>query len=77
MTRKNNGSWRVANVVPAGVFDSDGRSCTAEEAERVRTVLEVFPELIGNRTIPEIAERLKSQGVLELFPPANERKVRS
>lgn len=77
MTRKKNGGWRIAGAVPAGVFDSDGRSCTAEEAERVRTVLEVFPELIGKRTIPDIAERLKSHGVLELFPPANERKVQS
>jgi hypothetical protein len=77
VTRKENSGYRVAGVVPAGVFDTDGRSCTAEEAERVQTVLEVFPELIGNRTIPEIAERLKTAGVLELFPPANERKVRS
>jgi hypothetical protein len=76
VTRNENSGWRVASVVPAGVFDTDGRSCTAEEAERVRTVLEVFPELIGTRTIPDIAERLKSCGVLELFPPANERKVR-
>ena len=77
MTRKDDSGWRVASVVPTGMFDSDGRSCTAEEAERVRTVLEVFPELIGQRTIPEIAEVLKAHGVLELFPPANEREVRS
>lgn len=70
MSKKKNGGWRIAGVVPAGVFDTDGRSCTAEEAERVRTVLEVFPELIGKRTIPEIAARLKSAGVLELFPTA-------
>lgn len=77
MTRKKKGGWRIAGAVPAGVFDSDGRSCTADEAERVRTVLEVFPELIGKRTIPEIAERLKSVGVLEVFPRFEERKVQS
>ena len=65
MDAERDGGWSLipGGVAASGMFDSDGRHCTSEEADRVRTVLEVFPELIGRRTIPEIAEALKSHGV--------------
>lgn len=76
MDAERDGGWSLipGGVAASGMFDSDGRHCTSEEADRVRTVLEVFPELIGRRTIPEIAEALKSHGVLEVFPPASQRE---
>jgi hypothetical protein len=50
--------FEVKKVVSGGCSDSTGRHCTAEQAEEVQRLLDVFPVLIARYTIPEIAEKL-------------------
>lgn len=57
---KAESTFKVERAYLAGVSDSDGRSCSAEDYERLGTpLMDLIPSLVGSHSAPEIVEIAK------------------
>jgi len=67
MTPIENGGYRPVSVARSGMMDSDGRRCTADEADAAWAAIGVFPVLVAYMTIPEIAECQRNHSLDRVF----------
>ena len=75
MTPIENGGYRPVSVARSGMMDSDGRRCTADEADAAWAAIGVFPILVTQMTIPEIAECLRKHSLVGVFQAVGENQA--
>ena len=75
MTPIENGGYRPVSVARSGMMDSDGRRCTADEADAAWAAIGVFPILVAQMTIPEIAECLRKHSLVGVFQAVGENQA--